>query len=50
MHNTWRIFNRDVNVVAAFDVDKDKVGKDLSEAIFTNNNNALRFHEVLILG
>ena len=36
----------DVDVVAAFDVDKDKVGKDLSEAIFTKNNNALKFHDV----
>ena len=25
----------DVNIVAAFDVDKEKVGKDLSEAIFS---------------
>ena len=40
----------DVNVVAAFDVDKDKVGKDLSEAIFTKNNNALKFHDVAKTG
>ena len=29
----------DVNIVAAFDVDKEKVGKDISEAIFSKNNN-----------
>ena len=47
MHNTLGGYSiGDVNIVAAFDVDKDKVGKDLSEAIFTNNNNALKFHEV----
>ena len=40
----------DVDVVAAFDVDKDKVGKDLSEAIFTKNNNALKFHDVAKTG
>ena len=36
----------DVNIVAAFDVDKDKVGKDLNEAIYTKNNNALNFFDV----
>ncbi len=30
---------RDINFVAAFDVNKNKVGKDLSEAIFTKPNN-----------
>jgi len=28
----------DIEVVAAFDVDKDKVNKDLSEAIFSKSN------------
>ena len=40
----------DVNIVAAFDVDKEKVGKDLSEAIFSKNNNALKFHYVPVTG
>jgi len=36
----------DINVVAAFDVDADKVGKDLSEAIYGGQNNTVRFHDV----
>ncbi len=40
----------DVNVVAAFDVDANKVGKDLSEAIFTEPNNTYKFTEVPHLG
>jgi myo-inositol-1-phosphate synthase len=40
----------DVNIVAAFDVDKDKVGKDLSEALVSKNNNALQFHKVPKMG
>ena len=47
MHNVLGGYSiGDVNVVAAFDVDKDKVGKDLNEAIFTKNNNALKFYDV----
>ena len=47
MHNTLGGYSLgDVNVVAAFDVDRDKVGRDLSEAIFAKNNNAVKFHEV----
>src|SRR4051794_39282019 len=30
---------RDIEFVAAFDIDKNKVGKDLSEAIYTKPNN-----------
>jgi myo-inositol-1-phosphate synthase len=37
---------RDIEFVAAFDVDKNKVGKDLSEAIFTRPNNTTRFSSV----
>jgi myo-inositol-1-phosphate synthase len=37
---------RDVRVVAAFDVDAKKVGKDVSEAIFTEPNNTIRFSDV----
>ena len=36
----------DLNFVAAFDVDANKVGKDLSEAIFTDPNNTVKFTDV----
>lgn len=41
---------RDVNFVAAFDVDANKVGKDLSEAIFTPPNCTIKFSDVPRLG
>jgi myo-inositol-1-phosphate synthase len=34
---------RDIEFSAAFDIDSDKVGKDLSEAIFSGQNNTLKF-------
>jgi myo-inositol-1-phosphate synthase len=37
---------RDVEVVAAFDVDAAKVGKDVAEAIFTAPNNTITFSDV----
>ena len=37
---------RDVNFVAAFDIDANKVGKDLSEAIFAQPNNTFKFADV----
>jgi myo-inositol-1-phosphate synthase len=37
---------RDIEFTAAFDIDEDKVGKDLSEAIFAGQNNTLRFSDV----
>jgi myo-inositol-1-phosphate synthase len=37
---------RDVEIVAAFDVDGKKVGRDLSEAIFSEPNNTIRFADV----
>jgi len=37
---------RDVNFVAAFDIDENKVGKDLAEAIYTPPNNTYKFAEV----
>ena len=40
----------DINFVAAFDVDAAKVGKDLSEAIFCQPNNTVRFTDVPNLG
>ena len=36
----------DINVVAAFDIDEKKVGKDLSEAVFALPNNTMKFAEV----
>ena len=40
----------DIEFVAAFDIDKNKVGKDLSEAIFTAPNNTVKFSDVPKLG
>lgn len=40
----------DIEFAAAFDVNVDKVGKDLSEAIFTPPNNTRRFAHVPKLG
>jgi myo-inositol-1-phosphate synthase len=40
----------DINFVAAFDIDANKVGKDLSEAIYTPPNNTYRFADVPNLG
>jgi len=37
---------KDIDFVAAFDVDKTKVGKDLSEAIFAGQNNTFKFSDV----
>src|SRR4051812_39443495 len=41
---------RDIEFVAAFDVDSRKVGRDLSEAIFAEPNNTVRFAEVPLSG
>ena len=40
----------DINFVAAFDIDKNKVGKDLAEAIFTSPNNTFKFADVPTTG
>ena len=37
---------RDLKYVAAFDIDRGKLGKDLSEAIFSSPNNMTKFAEV----
>ncbi|MEE8404787.1 MAG: inositol-3-phosphate synthase [candidate division Zixibacteria bacterium] len=37
---------RDIEFSAAIDIDKNKVGKDLSEAIFTKPNNTFKFSTV----
>ncbi|MDQ6882787.1 MAG: inositol-3-phosphate synthase [Candidatus Dormibacteraeota bacterium] len=41
---------RDIEFSAAFDIDKEKVGKDLSEAIFSGHNNTVKFADVPRLG
>ena len=41
---------RDIEFTAAFDIDANKVGKDLSEAIFTPPNNTYKFSDVPYLG
>ena len=40
----------DIEFTAAFDVDADKVGKDLGEAIFSGQNNTVKFSDVPKLG
>lgn len=37
---------RDVEFAAAFDIDKNKVGKDLGKAIFTPPNNTTKFSDI----
>jgi myo-inositol-1-phosphate synthase len=43
---------RDIEFSAAFDIDADKVGKDLSEAIWAGQNNTIKFvkHDIPHLG
>jgi myo-inositol-1-phosphate synthase len=41
---------RDITVVAAFDVDAEKVGIDLGKAIWASQNNTIKFSEVPELG
>jgi myo-inositol-1-phosphate synthase len=41
---------RDVEFVAAFDIDAEKVGKDLSEAIWSGQNDTIKFADVPELG
>jgi myo-inositol-1-phosphate synthase len=51
MHNVvsgYRI--SDIKFVAAFDVDSKKIGKDVSEAIFTEPNCTIKFSDVPELG
>ncbi|MCG3142697.1 MAG: Inositol-3-phosphate synthase [Anaerolineae bacterium] len=40
----------DIEIVAAFDIDKNKVGKDVSEAIYVAPNNTYKFADVPKLG
>jgi myo-inositol-1-phosphate synthase len=41
---------RDIEFVAAFDIDAEKVGKDLSKAIWSGQNDTIKFAEVPELG
>ena len=41
---------RDIEFVAAFDVDREKVGKDVAEAMWAGPNNTVKFCEVPPLG
>lgn len=41
---------RDIEIVCAFDVDADKVGRDVSEAIFRGRNNTIKISDVPPLG
>ena len=41
---------RDVEFVAAFDIDAEKVGKDIGEAIWAGQNNTIKFADVPELG
>src|SRR6201995_5903462 len=41
---------RDVEFVAAFDIDKEKVGKDLSEAMWSGQNDTIKFADVPNIG
>src|SRR3981081_4528025 len=41
---------RDIEFSAAFDIDKEKVGKDLADAIFAGHNNTVKFADVPHLG
>jgi myo-inositol-1-phosphate synthase len=40
----------DINFVAAFDIDKNKVGKDLAQAIFVEPNNTFKFCDMSVTG
>src|SRR3954467_10542023 len=41
---------RDIELVAAFDIDAEKVGKDLSEATWSGQNDTIKFADVAPLG
>ena len=41
---------KDINFVAAIDIDRNKVGKDLAEAVFTAPNNTYKFCDVPTTG
>ncbi len=41
---------RDIEFVSAFDIDAEKVGKDLSDAIWSGQNDTIKFADVPNLG
>jgi len=41
---------KDIEFVAAFDIDQEKVGKDLSKAIWSGQNNTIKFCDVPKMG
>ena len=41
---------KDINFVAAFDIDKNKVGKDIAQAIYAKPNNTFKFCDVPDIG
>lgn len=49
-YNLGGLSPSDIEIVAAFDVNEEKVGKDLSEAIFAKPNNTVRISKVDRLG
>jgi len=46
MPSTSRLPRARHRFTAAFDIDADKVGKDLGEAIWSGQNNTIKFAEV----
>ncbi|MFX1298079.1 MAG: inositol-3-phosphate synthase, partial [Promethearchaeota archaeon] len=51
IHHTFAgYFPADIEVVAAFDVSAEKVGRDVSEAIFAKPNNTMKIREMKKLG
>ena len=51
MHSRFGHFRiRDIEFVAAFDVDAEKVGTDLADAIWASENDTYRFAEVAPTG
>jgi myo-inositol-1-phosphate synthase len=51
MHSRFGPYRiRDIEFVAAFDVDAEKVGSDLSDAIWASQNDTFRFAEVATTG
>src|SRR5579875_1223536 len=49
-YNLGGLTPSDIEIVAAFDVNQDKVGKDVSEAIFAKPNNTVKITDVEKLG
>jgi len=41
---------RDIEISAAFDIDREKVGKDVAEAVFSGPNNTVKFSDVPTTG